>query len=82
MVRTTIAFNETTLTKVRSLARREHRTLAETVGELVEAELSRRAEKKTSVRRTLALGRFHMGTPRVALEDKDAIRDLIEKEHT
>jgi len=81
MTRTTIAFNDATLSRVRSLARREHRTLAETVGDLVEAGLKKRADGEAPAQRRLSLGRYHMGIPRVALEDKDAVRALIEKEH-
>ena len=82
MVRTTVTFHETTLARVRELARARHRSLGETVGELVEEGLRKQAGKRAPPARRLPLGRHHMGTPKIALEDKEAIRALIEKGHT
>jgi hypothetical protein len=78
MTRTTVSLHESTLRKVRELSRREHHTLGQTVSEILDLGLQRKDQLRQP-RRPFKLPTFHMGAPRVPLEDKEAIAALLER---
>ena len=80
MTRTTISLHETTLDRVKVLSRREHRSLGETITELLHLGLKCKdslARDKTS---KFALKTSSMRQPRIPLEDKEAIHHLLNDE--
>jgi hypothetical protein len=83
MTRTTISLHESVLKKVRIAARRSNTTMGETITELLNAGLqskSRRIAKKRMPK--FSLKTFSMGTPRIPLEDKEAIDAILDRGNT
>lgn len=82
MTRTTISLHESVLEKVRTVARQSHTTLGETISELLtfglQAKTARHASRKKPA---FSLKTFSMGTPRVSLEDKEALNALLDRKH-
>lgn len=76
MIRTTISLHESVLKAVKRMAKDEHRSLGETITELLQLGLRQR-EKKPS-RELPALPDFSMGTAFVSLEDKDRLNQVLD----
>ncbi len=62
---------------IREIARREHRTMSDIVGELLSDGLARRARETSPA---FELPTFSMGVPRVNLADRDALESLMDGE--
>jgi hypothetical protein len=73
VTRTTISLHESTLKRVREVARREHTTIGEAVTELLNLGLSAKEAQRRTEPRRFRLKSYSMGTPKVALEDKEAL---------
>ena len=83
MTRTTISLHETILQKVRSVAHQSHATMGETITELLDLGLKAKTARHASQKKTpFILKTFSMGTPRVPLEDKEALNALLDREHS
>ena len=81
MTRTTISLHESTLNKVKEMSRKEHRSLGETITEL----LNLGFEKKSAIRQLRSkpfhLKSYAMGRPTVALEDKEALYAILDRKN-
>ena len=83
MTRTTISLHESVLKKVRIVARRSNTTLGETITELLNAGLQTKTTRNTTKQRQkFSLKTFSMGTPRIPLEDKEAINAILDGGNT
>jgi hypothetical protein len=74
MARTTISFDEDLLRRLKARAAREGVTLSGLVNGLVQTALRRRSSSKYRFEPVLGSGRLRPG---VALEDRDAMFDLM-----
>jgi hypothetical protein len=80
MTRTTISLHESVLKKVRIVARRSNTTLGETITELLNAGLQSKISRTATKHKTrFSLKTFSMGTPRIPLEDKEAINTILRR---
>jgi hypothetical protein len=61
------------------MAHEEHRTLGETVSELLGIGIRIRGKKPERQRKHFTLKTFSMGSPNIPLEDKEAILSAVEK---
>jgi hypothetical protein len=78
MMRTTISLHESVLEKTRKEAKRNHRSLGETISELLTLGLEKKLRRSKNGRKPFVLGTYAMGFPRVSLEDKDALRAVLD----
>ena len=79
MIRTTISLHEATLKSAKRLARAEHRSLGETITELLNVGLHQREKQALAPSDRLALPEFSMGKPRIPLEDKEGLFRLLDE---
>ncbi len=79
MIRTTISLHGNIFKRVKELAHQSSNSLGETISELLSIGLQIKTEKKKQKRKPLLLKTYPLGQPRIALEDKEAITDLINK---
>ncbi len=77
MTRTTISLHETTLAKVKELSHNEHISLGETITELLNLGLKLKSSPSRQKRNVFKLQTHPMGPPKIPLEDKDAIHNLL-----
>lgn len=80
MTRTTISLHESVLRKVKRLSHDEHTTMGETITELLNLGLRAKENQMKKNKKKFQLKSFSLGTPRVPLEDKDAIYSLLTDE--
>ncbi|MBN1307545.1 MAG: hypothetical protein JXA18_06490 [Chitinispirillaceae bacterium] len=80
MTRTTISLHESTLRKVREVSRHEHIPLGETITELLNLGLELKQSLFRRKKSSFTLKTYSMGQPKVPLEDKEAINDLLDEE--
>ena len=78
MIRTTISLQESVLKAVKRLAHDEHRSLGETISELLQVGLRQREKKSASG--PAALPDFSMGAALVSLEDKARLNQILDEE--
>jgi hypothetical protein len=79
MTRTTISLHESVLKKVRSVAHQSHTTMGETITELLNLGLQAKTGRQTRrAKQGFRLKTFAMGSPRVPLEDKEAVNALLD----
>ncbi|MBN1575568.1 MAG: hypothetical protein JW913_03395 [Chitinispirillaceae bacterium] len=79
MTRTTISLHYSTLDKVRELSRHEHITLGEAITELLNLGLGLKKNRFQRNKNSFSLKSFSMGQPKVPLEDKEAISNLLDE---
>lgn len=79
MTRTTISLHESTLIKVKKLSRQEHSSLGETITELLNLGLERKRAQMKKTKNKFVLNTFAMGTPKVSLEDKEAVYSILDE---
>ncbi len=79
MTRTTICLHESVLKTAKQIAHKEHRTLGETISELMGIGIRFKGRKPVRPQKRFTLKTFSMGTPHVPLEDKEAILSAVEK---
>ena len=80
MTRTTISLHESVLAKVRTAAHESHSTMGETITELLNIGLRAKSlQRPHRGREKFRLKSFSMGTPRVALEDKEAVNTILDR---
>jgi hypothetical protein len=75
MARTTLILEDGCIAGVRELARRQGRTMAEVVNELLAEGLRRRRGRR---REPVTLPAYSMGRPRVNLADRNALEALMD----
>lgn len=79
MTRTTISLHETVLDKVRTVAHQSHTTMGETITELLNLGLQiKKARRHSQGKKRFHLKSFSMGTPRIPLEDKEALNAALD----
>jgi hypothetical protein len=78
MIRTTISLHEATLKSAKRLARAEHRSLGETITELLNVGLHHREKQFLTSSARPSLPEFSMGKPRIPLEDKEGLFRLLD----
>ena len=79
MTRTTISLHESVLKKAKKRAYDTHKTLGETISELLTIGLES-AEKSPPKRKNIfVLPEFKMGVPKIDITDKDALSKVLEK---
>ncbi|MBL8028428.1 MAG: hypothetical protein JNL74_18530 [Fibrobacteres bacterium] len=79
MTRTTILLHESVLKKAKQRVHETHKTLGETITELLSIGLET-TEKANPKRKThFVLPEFKMGIPKINLTDKDALFKVLEK---
>jgi hypothetical protein len=76
MIRTTISLQDSVLKAVKRLAREEHRSLGDTITELLQIGLRQRERRSGPV--PASLPDFSMGAPLVSLEDKERLNQLLD----
>ncbi|MDD5674393.1 MAG: hypothetical protein PHC61_09525 [Chitinivibrionales bacterium] len=79
MTRTTICLHESVLKRAKRIAHERQITLGETITELLNKGLQQEAHTAVGNRKPFSLPSFSMGTPFVALEDKEALMSVMEK---
>jgi hypothetical protein len=77
MIRTTISLQESVLKAVKRLAHIDHRSLGETITELLQMGLRQR--EKHSLPNPTALPDFSMGAALVSLEDKERLNQILDE---
>lgn len=77
MIRTTISLQESVLKAVKRLAQRDHRSLGETITELLQMGLRQR--ESHSLPNPAALPDFSMGASLVSLEDKERLNQILDE---
>jgi hypothetical protein len=83
MTRTTISLHELTLEKVRAVAHQSKATMGETITELLNLGLrAKTAHHHSGRKRQFRLKSFHMGIPRVSLEDKEGLNRMLDGRDT
>jgi hypothetical protein len=75
MTRTTLILEDGCIAGVRELARRQGRTMADVVNELLAEGLRRRRGRR---RQQVTLPSFSMGRPRLNLADRNALEALMD----
>jgi hypothetical protein len=75
MARTTLVLEDGCIAGVRELARRQGRTMADVVNELLAEGLRRRRSRR---RERVTLPAYSMGRPRVNLADRNALEALMD----
>jgi hypothetical protein len=75
MKRTTLILEDSCLSGIRDLARREGKTMSEVTNELLAEGIQRR---KTRKRTEFKLPSFSMGKPRINLGDRNALEALMD----
>jgi hypothetical protein len=80
MTRTTISLHESLLNKVRQTAHQSHRTMGETITELLNLGLQENTTRdlKRLKKPHFKLKTFSMGSTKVPLEDKEALNALLD----
>jgi hypothetical protein len=79
MTRTTISLHESVLEKVRTAAHQSHTTMGETITELLNLGLRiKTARHPPRGKAKFRLKSFSLGTPRIPLEDKEAINTVLD----
>jgi hypothetical protein len=76
MIRTTINLQESVLAAVKRIAHQEHRSLGETITELLQLGLRQRMEH--TLPNPVSFPDFSMGVPFVALEDKGRLNQVLD----
>lgn len=76
MIRTTISLQESVLKAVKRLAQKDHRSLGETITELLQMGLRQR--EKYAPPNSAVFPDFSMGAPLVSLEDKERLNQLLD----
>ncbi|MBV9279635.1 MAG: antitoxin [Chloroflexi bacterium] len=76
MPRTTVDLDATVLAELRRRAAREHKSMGRLASELLARQLH--VDGQASEGETLAWTSRELGIPRVDLEDKDALRSLLD----
>jgi hypothetical protein len=76
MARTTIDLDPTVIRQLRRRGRQEHKSMGQVASELLAPSLARRDSEAQRERVTWAS--WNLGTPRVDLEDKEALRVALE----
>lgn len=79
MTRTTICLHESILRETKKLAHARHKTIGETITELLSIGLRNISRESRVSKASFVLPSFNMGNPKTALEDKEAISALLEK---
>ena len=82
MTRTTISLHESVLKKTKEEAKREHRSLGETISELLLLGLEKKHLHSETRKKPFVLKTYAMGSPRIPLEDKDALYDVLDGRKT
>ena len=79
MTRTTISLHESVLKKVRGIAHQSHITMGEAITELLTLGIeSKASHHATRAKRKFSLKSYSMGSPRIPLEDKDALNAILD----
>ncbi len=79
MNRTTISLHESVLEKVRDIAHQSHTTMGETITELLNLGIESKASRHVARSRKKFTLRTHaMGSPRIPLEDKEALNAVLD----
>jgi hypothetical protein len=79
MTRTTISLHESVLKKAKKRAYDTHKTLGETITELLSIGLENTNKTPLKEKKRLVLPEFKMGIPRIDITDKDALFRVFEK---
>ena len=79
MIRTTLSMHESTFKALKRLARAEHRTLGETVTEVLNLGLGQKEKQAPAAERPASLPEFSMGKPLVSLEDKERLHQILDE---
>jgi hypothetical protein len=81
MTRTTISLHESILGKVRRVAQQSHTTLGETITDLLNLGLQAKSAQIQKGRQPqrFRLKTYRMGSPKVSLEDKEALNAILDE---
>jgi len=79
MMRTTISLHESTFNRVKKVAQKQHKSLGETITELLNLGLQKLKEAQSMQKRAFKLPEFSMGMPRIDLEDKDSVYSILDE---